>query len=223
MDGNVKSQNQARGETSDYDFSNTWFNNAKPFWVNLFRNFQPSRVLEIGSFEGASACFLVDEIASNRPLELHCIDTWEGGIEHQEGGSFETDMHSVQLRFNRNIEIAKSHAFHHLDLHVHKNYSDSALARLLTEGKAGYFDFIYVDGSHVAPDVLCDAVLSFKLLRKGGIICFDDYYWSEANLKEIDPIRCPKIAIDAFTNTFCRQLNVLPGGGTQLFCRKTVC
>ena len=205
----------------EYEFTNRWFSNAKPVWKDFFRKYTPSRVLEIGSFEGASACFLVDEIASNRPLELHCIDTWEGGIEHSEGRSAATDMPSVQLRFDRNIQIAKSHAVHRLDLHVHKSYSDIALARLLTQGKAGYFDFIYVDGSHTAPDVLTDAVLSFKLLKKGGVICFDDYYWSEPDLREIDPIRCPKISVDAFTNIFCRQLKVIMGGGTQVFCRKT--
>lgn len=109
-----------------------------------------------------------------------------------------------------------------MDIHLHKGYSDAILAKLLAGGKAGYFDFIYVDGSHAAPDVLTDAVLSFKLLKKGGVICFDDYYWSEPDLREKDPIRCPKISIDAFTNIFCRQIKVIIGGGTQVFCRKTV-
>lgn len=37
------------------------------------------------------------------------------------------------------------------------------------------FDFIYVDGSHRSPDVIYDAILSFGLLKKGGIMIFDDY------------------------------------------------
>jgi predicted O-methyltransferase YrrM len=37
------------------------------------------------------------------------------------------------------------------------------------------FDFIYVDGSHQTADVLLDACLSFKLVKPGGIILFDDY------------------------------------------------
>ena len=44
----------------------------------------------------------------------------------------------------------------------------------------GAIDFIYVDGSHQAHDVLCDAILSFKLLRVGGIVCFDDYLWGRS-------------------------------------------
>ena len=45
---------------------------------------------------------------------------------------------------------------------------------LLAEGRQGSFDFIYVDASHRAPDVLLDAVLAFQLLRIGGLIIFDD-------------------------------------------------
>jgi hypothetical protein len=71
---------------------------------------------------------------------------------------------------------------------------------LVAAGKQGYFDFIYVDGSHQAPDVLADAFLSFRLLRENGVIAFDDYLWQEALPDGIDSIRCPKLAIDAFTN-----------------------
>lgn len=39
----------------------------------------------------------------------------------------------------------------------------------------GSFDLIYVDGGHSAADVLADAILSFSLLRVGGILVFDDY------------------------------------------------
>ena len=38
--------------------------------------------------------------------------------------------------------------------------------------------FIYVDGSHEAPDVLFDAILAHKLVKNNGIIAFDDYLWS---------------------------------------------
>jgi hypothetical protein len=101
MDGNVKSQNQARGETSDYDFSNTWFNNAKPFWVNLFRNFQPSRVLEIGSFEGRSTVWFVENMLEDEG-DIFCVDTWEGGEEH----SKETVAKSEEL-FDANTTIVE--------------------------------------------------------------------------------------------------------------------
>jgi hypothetical protein len=40
------------------------------------------------------------------------------------------------------------------------------------------FDIIYIDGSHTADDVLADAVLSWELLKTGGLIIFDDYGWN---------------------------------------------
>jgi predicted O-methyltransferase YrrM len=101
-----------------------------------------------------------------------------------------------------------------------KSFSDGALASLLAEGKRGYFDFIYVDGSHRAPDVLYDAVLSFRLLRVGGVIAFDDYLWDDETRKEVDPIGTPKIAIDAFTNIYSRKLRILRAPLYQLYIQK---
>lgn len=103
----------------------------------------------------------------------------------------------------------------------HKGSSDIELAKLLADGKQGYFDFIYVDGSHQAPDVLCDAILSFRLLKTNGVIAFDDYLWAETLPTGVDPIRCPKPAIDAFTNIYCRKLRILTAPLYQLYIQKT--
>jgi predicted O-methyltransferase YrrM len=205
----------------DPEFTTKWFSAAKPVWDNLMPREKPTRLLEIGSFEGASACYLIETLGSKYPIELHCVDTWQGGIEHQSGGLYEKPMTVVEERFRRNTDLARAKAPHPIDLQIHKATSDMALAGLLASGKASYFDFIYVDGSHQAPDVMIDAVLAFKLLRVDGILAFDDYLWSEKLATGVDPIRCPKIAIDAFTNIFCRKIKVLPGGGIQLYTRKT--
>lgn len=61
--------------------------------------------------------------------------------------------------------------------------SDSILAlRKLTVRKL-YFDFIYVDGLHNGEHVIIDAIESFKLLKKGGIIVFDDFMSVDNKLK----------------------------------------
>ena len=52
--------------------------------------------------------------------------------------------------------------------------------------------------------------LNFKLLRKNGIIAFDDYLWFERSLPHgKDLNRCPKPAIDAFTSIFFNKVNIL--------------
>jgi predicted O-methyltransferase YrrM len=55
-----------------------------------------------------------------------------------------------------------------------KGDSFSALVKLNQEKKIE-FDFIYIDGSHAACDVMSDAVLAWKLLKENGIMIFDDY------------------------------------------------
>jgi predicted O-methyltransferase YrrM len=80
----------------------------------------------------------------------------------------------------------------------------------------GDFDLIYVDASHYAVDVLTDAVLSFKLLKAGVILIFDDYLWAgDENI-----VYYPKIAIDAFTNIFSKHIKLIPAPLNQIYAVK---
>ncbi|WP_094780747.1 class I SAM-dependent methyltransferase [Paraburkholderia ribeironis] len=204
-----------------YQFTNNWFDTvAKGLWDQFMARYAPARILEIGSYEGASACYLIDTLAPHHPVELHCIDSWEGGLEHQAEGVSPADMAAVESRFHHNVTQSAGQHAGRAKVVVHKGYSDECLARLIAEGKKGYFDFVYVDGSHQAADVLADAVLGFKLLKVGGVIAFDDYLWSEQLPTGKDPLRCPKPAIDAFVNLNCRKLDVLSAPLYQLYVRK---
>jgi predicted O-methyltransferase YrrM len=204
-----------------YQFTKSWFEEtAKKVWDKLLPQINPTKILEIGSYEGASTCYLIDSLAPKNKIEIHCIDSWEGGIEHKNGEMAEADMTEVEKRFLHNTKISLACVEKSVDFQIHKGFSDVELAKLLVCGKQNYFDFIYVDGSHQAPDVLCDAILSFRLLREGGVIAFDDYLWAENLSYGIDPIRCPKPAIDAFTNIYCRKMRVLSAPLYQLYIQK---
>ena len=208
-------------ENLSYQFTNSWFEEAaRGFWDILIPQMSPTRILEIGSYEGASTCYLIRSLASQKSIEMYCVDTWEGGVEHDKGGSAQVDMSEVEKRFHHNIQLAGSEVPHEVKMIICKSRSDSALSRLIADGKQGYFDFIYIDGSHQAPDVLCDAILSFRLLRKNGVLAFDDYLWQEALTYGTDPVRCPKFAIDAFTNIYCRKIKVLSAPLYQLYVQK---
>lgn len=201
-------------------FTKNWFEGQRRIWDNFIPKESPKRILEVGSYEGASACYIIEKLGDVHSLEIHCVDTWSGGIEHQAGGSAQSDMQSVEGRFHNNINVAKQAASQPVELVIHKGYSDFQLAKLLSEGKADYFDFIYIDGSHQAPDVLADAILGFRLLKVGGVMAFDDYLWFEPLPYGQDLVRSPKIAIDAFVNIYCRKLRIMPGGVQQLYIRK---
>jgi predicted O-methyltransferase YrrM len=193
---------------SEFSFTNQWFDTvARRGWDELIPQFNPTKILEIGSYEGASTCYLIDKLKDlPQPLDIHCVDSWEGGEEHVRDG---TDMGEVEARFQNNVRLAVERAGGRASVVAHKGYSDMALASMLATGRKNYFDFAYIDGSHQAPDVLCDAVLAFKLVRVGGVIAFDDYVWAEAMPYGKDPLRCPKPAIDAFVNIHFRKVQIL--------------
>jgi predicted O-methyltransferase YrrM len=54
-----------------------------------------------------------------------------------------------------------------------KDDSVVAMRKLLRQNKS--FDFIYIDGSHNGEDILSDAIEAFKILKKEGLIFFDDF------------------------------------------------
>ena len=186
---------------SEFEFTYHWFaSTARPIWEQLLPQIGPTKILEVGSYEGASACYLIDKLGRDADIELHCVDTWSGGIEHQTGGGADSDMNAVEARFERNIQRAVAAVPRKVEVTRHTGPSDFERSRLLSENKRNYFDFVYIDGSHQAPDVLCDAVPGFTLLRVGGLMAFDDYLWAEQLPYGKDPLRCPKPAIDAFIN-----------------------
>ena len=205
---------------ADYMFSNNWFDGNKAIWSQLLKQLNPTRILEVGSYEGKSTAHIIESLANINDLEIHCIDSWEGGIEHKQGGSWEANMPEVEARFTHNMKIAINKSSRTVKLELHKGLSNKELPKLVANDMQEYFDFIYIDGSHQAPDVLLDAILGFELLKIGGVMAFDDYLWQEPLPGGTDPIRCPKISIDAFANIYCRKLRVLSAPLNQLYIKK---
>jgi predicted O-methyltransferase YrrM len=197
------------------EFTTDWFVPHEAAWNAIVPQYQPRRVLEIGSYEGRSTCHLIGLMAPTGPLEIACIDTWGGGREHAQ-----IDMSAVEQRFDRNIaRAAARYAPGRVSVRKMKGSSVQGLAQLIAEGREGHFDMAYVDGSHEAPDVMIDAVMAFRLVRLGGLIIFDDYVWGLG--PDAEPLMTPKPAIDAFLNTYMRKVQPHPWMPLcQIYCRK---
>lgn len=191
-----------------FDFTEDWFSRHIPIWDSIITRLKPGKILEIGSFEGRSACYLIEKCPGliDGDVSITCVDSWEGGREHQPGGMSEAVMTEVERRFDHNTGLALGRASRPVALSKVKQCSRDAMAGLIAAGSAESFDLIYIDGSHEAPDVLSDAVMAFSLLRVGGTLIFDDYVWADQTSEKRDPSHMPKPAIDAFVNIFHRKV-----------------
>ena len=187
--------------TNSYQFTQNWFIDICKYWPRLFnaigwnRN-EPKMILEIGSFEGQSTCWMLENLLESRESRLFCLDTFEGGEEHQAG---EHNLESLFERFSHNVSLTGKEDL----VQVLVGDSKQSLSQLIHHELI--FDFIYVDGSHRAKDVLADAVMSWMLLKKGGLMIFDDYLWNK--FENISA--APKLAIDSFVNCYAEEIHII--------------
>lgn len=130
----------------------------------VFNRADPVRILEIGSWEGRSALFLLTYFARGH---LTAVDTWAGSEEYEYNAT--PDLRDLEAHFDGNLAPFAAR------LTKRKGASLHVLPQLLDEQQK--FDVIYVDGSHVADDVLRDSITAWGLLKQGGILIFDDFLW----------------------------------------------
>lgn len=165
-----------------------WFTPNIPRWLRVLDDHHLAQkhglqVLEIGSWEGLSAYFILHTLPN---ATLTCVDTWEGSDEHKTGPfSKEYKPNKVEQSFDSNLAPFRDR------LNKQKCTSFSFFAN--NSGR-DQFDLIYVDGSHYTDDVLIDAVKCFEMLKIGGLMIFDDYFWRLYP----NPLDNPAAAINLF-------------------------
>jgi predicted O-methyltransferase YrrM len=174
-------------------FTQDWFSHNIPTFQHCMSMLpEKKEFLEIGCFEGrATVWMLQNGLADDGSIT--CIDTFYGGEEHHEK---QLDLTDLRQTFNANVaEVKKPNQ----GIEVLDCTSYEGLAYCIDNNYK--YDFIYIDGSHTAPDVLTDACMAFGMLKVGGIMLFDDYFWIDVP----HILHRPKIAIDTFVNLFCEQ------------------
>ena len=67
------------------------------------------------------------------------------------------------------------------------------------------FDFIYIDGSHNGEDVIVDAIESFKILKKHGIMVFDDAMLDIDKNKKYQTYE----GVISFINMFKKEIEIM--------------
>jgi predicted O-methyltransferase YrrM len=179
-----------------YSFSTDWVSHDIPVWKNIlgqFMNKPNIHYLEIGVYEGRSLIWMLENVLTHSTAKATCIDVFDWGDLEK------TFRHNLKISgFSRKVKIIKG-------------LSQIELRRLPLHS----FDIIYIDGSHTSADVISDAVLSWPLLKKDGLLIFDDYLWQDYLPMELRP----QLAIDSFINAY-RYFVEIVHQGCQVILKK---
>lgn len=175
-------------------FTKTWFRGSE----HLFqKHLQPLTgrsdllFLEIGTFEGMAEKWMLENILTHPASGIHIIDPFAYlGI-----GDKTINFNDVEKNFLENMKL------HENKFILFKGTSEERLPELLNNR----YDVVYIDGSHKARDVMFDATLSWLILKKNGILIFDDYTWGGVN----PPHMRPRLAIDAFLGAYVGEYEIL--------------
>ena len=135
--------------------------------------------LEIGSYEGLTSNYIVDNILTNEG-KLICIDPLTDNYLNDNLTDKDIDMNiNSGDFFNGQYDRFVNNVKEHLEsdkIELIRDLSINVFEDLIKKYK-GKFDFIYIDGDHRPEGVYIDAINSFKLCKSGGYILFDDYKW----------------------------------------------
>lgn len=168
-----------------YQFSKDWFTYNIPVWQKNLKPYKDRAgltYLEIGVYEGRSFLWMLENILTHPSARATALDIFPETI-------LEAFLHNLEISgFKDKTALIKG-------------YSQRELRKLPFDS----FDIIYVDASHTAADVLSDAVLSWDLLKTGGVMILDDYGLDPELPEELRP----KGAIDAFITANRDSLQIL--------------
>ena len=186
-----KKKNDFIHKISIKNFSNKWFLNN----FEIFNYFLPKNVndkfnyLEVGCFEGLSSFYVLSEY---KFVNAYFLDIWD--IPNQNSKSLTDDFNKVERAFDQNLS----------EFNFTKIKDDSVISMRKLFRKQINFDFIYIDGSHNGEDILSDAIEGFKILKKGGLLFFDDFLQHQ-NDREIQSY----IGIEKFLELYSNDFKII--------------
>jgi len=173
---------------NNYHFTEDWFTPSIPVWTHTLKKLAKKKnlkALEIGTFEGRSAPWLLENILTHESSSLVCIDAYA-----------EVHNHALQT-FQHNLKVG---GLENRVVIFVKNSLDT-----LPQLQPQKFDFIYIDGHHEGDLVYQESELCWPLLKQGGILIFDDYLWTAT----YHVGRNPKEGIDQFLKKRASQIKIL--------------
>jgi hypothetical protein len=129
--------------------------------AQLFAELEFKRGAEIGVAEGKYSEVL---LKANPDCELLLVDPWHAYSDNPQNKSIEKNKYA----YNETVRRTKDYPNVRLDM----RFSMDAVRDV---GETT-LDWVYIDGHHSYPYVMCDIVEWAKRVRSGGIVALDDVY-----------------------------------------------
>jgi hypothetical protein len=128
---------------------------------------------EVGVWKGD---FSEEILRTVRPSQLHLVDPWAfqpahpdrwyGGLVASEQAAMDKIYQDVCARFAR-----------HGNVKIHRRFSSDLLEIFPKHS----LDWIYIDGDHSREAVRNDLLLALDVVKPGGVIGGDDYFWRDSD------------------------------------------
>lgn len=159
--------------TEGYQLDLQGWGSQDPGFAEVIEQVRPSRILEMGTWKGASAIHMANLAPWSH---VTCVDTWLGAEEfmHPPGDVERNLMRCngqpmVYRQFLANVILSG------LKGRITPIVQTSAIACRWMHARNFKFDLIYIDGSHAYADVVQDIGMAGLLLSESGVIMGDDY------------------------------------------------
>lgn len=160
------------------DFQGWGYNS--PIFEHVVSTYRPLRMIEVGTWKGASAIKTADLMKRYHIPEpqLICVDTWLGSIEHWINRVDPHHFSSLVLKWGRpdlyNTFLANVVDAGHDDVIVPFPADTSTAAKFFIR-KGMQADAIYIDASHKYENVITDLAAFWEVLRPNGVLIGDDF------------------------------------------------
>ena len=130
---------------------------------------RPLRMLDIGGYEGEITAWFLNNLATNPESHVYVIDTWK------ESSKVGIDYKKIRRTFQQTIKKTGKET----QCEVLPVTREDGLYHLLDMLEEESIDVAFVDASQDPQEFMTDAILIWKLMRKGGIVIFDDYTFAK--------------------------------------------
>lgn len=182
-----------------YEYTADWASRAQANWREFLPHLAHTKMtyLEIGVFEGRSGCWMLENILTHDESRYIGIDSWPFYL-NRDGAVVEARARANLATYPDKAELIRG---------------ESQWVLRQPRWKLETIDVAYIDGDHSAQAVLTDSVLLWPVVKRGGILIWDDCSHRRKNR----PVRH---AIQAFLSCFSGQFLPLFSSRLQYAVRK---